>query len=144
MTVIKHVRRLVIHHSAGPRSQTTEQIRDYHVRVNKWADIGYHYVIEGDGSLHIGRPMPAMGAHARGINSESVGVCVVGDNTRDGQGWTPAQVATLRKVVDAYRRHFPEIDIVGHGQSPGQATACPGVSESVLRAMVGLDSAVQG
>lgn len=141
---VRTFRRLVIHHSAGPRSQTTEQIRDYHRRVRLWSDIGYHYTIEADGVLRVGRPMPAMGAHAKDINAESIGICVVGDNTDPEQSWNAQQAETLRRFVAAVRWLFPWIDVVGHGQAPGQSTACPGVSPEVLRAILGDASWVQG
>lgn len=145
---MKAFRHLVIHHSAGPREQTTEQIRAYHKapkpRGNGWADIGYHHVIEADGRLHVGRPLPATGAHVGGLNSESVGVCVVGDNTREGMGWSKAQLAALARYVAAWKLLVPGIEVIGHGQAPRQHTACPGVGPNVLAAMVRGDSLIQG
>lgn len=58
-----------------------EAIRRYHKEVNGWQDIGYHFGVELVGSAYrwmIGRPDTHMGAHCRGHNHDSLGVCFVG------------------------------------------------------------------
>jgi N-acetyl-anhydromuramyl-L-alanine amidase AmpD len=59
-------------------------IRRYHMEVNGWADIGYHFVverIEGIWSTSLGRPWNVSGAHCThsNMNRRSLGVCVVGN-----------------------------------------------------------------
>lgn len=75
---------LVIHHSAGPRGQSTADITAFHTRPEDeggrgWEAIGYHKIIEEDGSIHQGRPDTEIGAHAIGYNAKSLGICVTGD-----------------------------------------------------------------
>lgn len=135
--------RLVIHHSASPRSQTFEAIRTYHLSRG-WRDIGYHWVIEGTGRLRVGRPIPELGAHARGLNATSLGVCVVGNNLDVAETWSVEQIHTLRRLVDAVRLLVPTIHVMGHGRAPQQHTDCPGIAEPVLQAMLGLQSPLQG
>ena len=55
-----------------------ETIRKWHVDERGWSDIGYHYVITQDGVVHEGRPLSRRGAHARGHNVGSIGICLTG------------------------------------------------------------------
>ncbi|CAL1536979.1 unnamed protein product, partial [Lymnaea stagnalis] len=57
-----------IHHSAGPechdRASCTEKIRqlqNYHMDTHGWPDIGYNFLIGGDGSLFEGRGWDKVG-----------------------------------------------------------------------------------
>ena len=92
---------IVIHHSES-ESGNTETFRRYHVEVNKWIDIGYHFIITNgrggdDGQIETGRGVEFKGAHAgkaTGRNSHSVGVCLVG---RDR--FTSAQKAALVNLL---------------------------------------------
>lgn len=56
---------------------TVESIRRYHKSLG-WHDIGYHYVIYPDGSVHAGRPVEEVGAHCPGHNTQSIGIAYVG------------------------------------------------------------------
>ena len=88
---MNRIERLVIHHSASARSTTFAAIKHWHTdappKGNGWSDIGYNYVILGNGKLRVGRPLPTTGAHAKGKNSTSIGVCVVGNNLKSDQEW---------------------------------------------------------
>lgn len=130
---VRNIRMIVIHHSATDRGVTTEQIRRHHIDANGWADIGYHWVIEGDGRVHPGRPEERTGAHAVGHNLRSVGVCVVGDNTVEGREWTPAQRDSLWALVAGLRTRWPEAEVVGHRDLTGAHTLCPGLDVKELR-----------
>jgi hypothetical protein len=52
-----------------------ETIRHWHVSENGWADIGYHFVIEGDARIRQGRSIDTVGAHVRGHNMGTLGIC---------------------------------------------------------------------
>lgn len=52
-------------------------VRRWH-RERGFSDIGYHYLILVDGTVEAGRPLSAIGAHCKGHNAHSVGVCYVG------------------------------------------------------------------
>lgn len=118
---------LVVHHSASPRETTSvETIYGWHVRDRGWADIGYHWVITADGEIHPARPLTMQGAHAPKVNPESWAVCVVGDNTRNSEKWSPAQCYSLVRLISAIRLLLPDVEVIGH-RDTGQATACPGL-----------------
>lgn len=60
--------------------------------------IGYHYVIDIDGTVLTGRHLDEAGAHAAGFNSHSVGICLVGGAERSAR-YTRAQWDELAKLV---------------------------------------------
>ena len=122
---------IVVHCTGTEEGQdvTVQAIRNYHVNHNGWRDIGYHYVIYRDGSLHEGRDVNISGGHARGYNSNSIGIVYVGgcpkghlDQSKDTR--TPAQKATLLRLLKDMRRMYPAAKIVGHRDL--NKTSCPG------------------
>ena len=85
----------VIHHTATPIDTTVESIRNHHINVNGWDDIGYHFLIKEDGSVVEGRSMFKQGAHAKGRN-DYVGIALIGMDE-----FTEIQIA---KLVDLLQR----------------------------------------
>ena len=70
---------IVLHHSGSAMDRTTiHSIHRWHLQLG-WLGCGYHYVIHSDGSIFQGRPLDAVGSHARGFNNNSIGICVVGN-----------------------------------------------------------------
>ena len=88
-----------------------------------WFDIGYHAIITSDGRYFQGRPDKIIGAHCKGDNADSLGVCVTGKNKED---FTEVQFKTLavylRQMVDKYM--LTRKDIVPHSKYNLQKT-CP-------------------
>jgi len=77
---------VVIHHSEGRNCTTktecinvvkTMQIND--MNNNEWADIGFNFLVGGDGNIYEGRGWERVGTHATGYNSLSIGICFLGD-----------------------------------------------------------------
>lgn len=132
------IRAVVIHHSGAERSQSFESIRAYHMRPKAeggkgYEDIGYHYVITEDGTLRHGRKIPRMGAQALGRNADTLGICLVGDNTNPQESWLPAQVETLRRLLSALRMVIPGIIVLRHADAyESHKTECPGISQRAL------------
>ena len=128
------IKRLIVHHSASPLSTMVEDVRSWHVEGNGWDDIGYHWLVPSDGQLVIGRPLHLEGAHTRGYNRQSLGVCLIGDNTDPVERWRPAQVETLMRLWLACRTVYgAELALEGHRDITGPSTICPGVD---VRAML--------
>ena len=77
---MRTIDKIILHCAATKegRDIKTETIKSWHVKGNGWSDIGYHYVIELDGTVKKGRPMHRSGAHTKGHNTGSIGVCYVG------------------------------------------------------------------
>lgn len=128
---------LAIHHSASPLSTTVAEIEVWH-RKKGWNGIGYHHIVTADGLLHAGRPLDVAGAHVEGHNAHSVGLCLVGDNTKPEAQWTAAQRRVLAEYVYWFRVFHPNAEIAGHGEVPGAATLCPGLKVRDLLSALGL------
>lgn len=129
---------VIVHCSATPRGwmagqpgrAKVDEIRRWHMDGNGWSDIGYHHVIDRDGTVIEGRGIERIGAHAKGHNAGSVGVCLIGgkDSRADdafADHYTPAQGAALRQYLADMRRRFPGIhSVIGHNEVAPKA--CPG------------------
>lgn len=95
--------------------------------TNGWSDIGYNWLVTQDGRVWEGRAggWLAVGAHAGGQNTGWIGVCWIGDSRTIAP--SAAALASIRWLIDeACRRAGRRLEVRGHGQVPGQATACPG------------------
>lgn len=77
-THLRNVRKIIIHHTAGPKTMTVEEIRRFHVEKRKYRDIGYHALIDQAGIIHMGRPINLQGAHCSGQNHDSLGISLIG------------------------------------------------------------------
>lgn len=126
----RDVIRLIFHCSYTPPDMEigAEDIRRWHVQGNGWRDIGYHHVICRDGALENGRPLDQDGAHTKGYNGRSIGVCLVGgkaaDDDRPDCNFTAAQWRAAAELASWYARMIPGVDIAGHRDfAPGRA--CP-------------------
>ena len=124
------IKRLVVHHSAT-ETGSAGCFRVLHRGINHWRDIGYHFVIGNgtitpDGSVEKGRRIPFRGAHARGANHDSLGICLVGNFDRGHP--TRLQLDALGDLMDELIRRFAiESDSVTiHRLVKGSRTACPG------------------
>ena len=120
---------IVVHCSATQEGKdfTAADIDRWH-RQRGWRCIGYHYVIELDGSIHKGRDESVIGAHCSGQNTYSIGVCYVGGIDKSGKAKdtrTTDQKAALLKLLKELRAKYPKAIIQGHRDFPGVAKACP-------------------
>lgn len=127
------IKYLIVHHSAVRQSTNRNQfdaIKRYHIQTRGWADIGYHWLIEPDGTLKAGRDENWVGAHARtsgvSMNFRSLGICLVGNFEVDNP--TREQINTLEDILGRLRAKYSIMDranVLGHQEIP-HPTACPG------------------
>jgi N-acetylmuramoyl-L-alanine amidase len=124
----REINKIIIHCSATPEGKdiSVETIRDWHLKRG-WSDIGYHYVIDLDGKVHAGRPIEKTGAHVKGHNTGSIGICYVGGVEQDGK--TPKDTRTKEQKVALDNLLFTLTDVfVGatiHGHNEFSSKACP-------------------
>ena len=123
------INEVIVHCTATREGQhfTVDQIRQWH-KAKGWNDIGYHWVVYLDGSIHPGRPEGIVGAHVEGHNAGTIGVVYVGGVGADGKipkdTRTPAQKAALLQLVKDRIAKYPTIKkVTGHNQYA--AKACP-------------------
>ncbi|WP_163836931.1 N-acetylmuramoyl-L-alanine amidase [Spartinivicinus ruber] len=114
------ITKLVVHCSDTPddRDVTAADIHLWHVQ-RSWSGIGYHKVIRRDGVIENGRPEFWPGAHVKGHNRNSLGVCLVG---RDE--FTPDQLDSLERVLTRWKDQHPLAEICGHTDLDPKKT-CP-------------------
>ena len=121
---------IIIHCSATPegRSLSFEECRRDHIMHRHFRDIGYHFYITRDGTVHDGRPIEKVGAHCEGHNSHSIGICYEGGldaNGKPADTRTEAQRKALKSLVERMHRLFPKALIVGlHDLNPRKACPC--------------------
>lgn len=116
---MRKISEIIIHCSATPegRDYTVADIDRWH-RARGWSCCGYHFVIYRDGSIHEGRPIAQIGAHCKGHNAQSIGICYIGGVAADGHTpkdtRTPQQKSALRTLVAQLQESFPESTLHGH------------------------------
>ena len=124
---MREIRDIIVHCSATKPSQDfgVNDIRRWHVGQG-WSDVGYHFIVKLDGTIEKGRPISVIGAHVKGFNSNSIGVCYIGGVDESGKPSdtrTEAQKESLDQLLTylAYRFNAP---ISGHNDYTG-AKSCP-------------------
>lgn len=116
---MRQINLIVVHCSATPegRDVTAADINKMHI-ARGFKKIGYHYVIRLDGTVETGRKENEVGAHAKGYNANSIGVCYVGGLASDGKTpkdtRTAAQKSALKKLLHTLKQRYPNARIVGH------------------------------
>lgn len=91
-----------------------------------WTGVGYHYVITLDGVIQAGRPHERTGAHAKGHNSKSIGICYIGglDKQRKPKDTrTDKQKESMLHLLKYLKLSYPNADIFGHSEISNKA--CP-------------------
>ena len=115
---IKDVGLIVIHCSATREGQDIKRDDIKHMHLNRgFNDIGYHFVIELDGTIVKGRDLNVMGAHVRGHNMNSWGICYIGGLDKNGSPKdtrTPAQNHSLKQLIEILKVLSPKAEIKGH------------------------------
>lgn len=124
----RKIDKIIIHCAATPegRDVKTETIKSWHVKGRGWSDIGYHFVIELDGAVKNGRPLHRSGAHTKGYNATSIGICYVGGIDKDKKPKdtrTEAQRKAMDQLVADLKMDYPTATIHGHNEFA--AKACP-------------------
>ena len=122
------VKEIIIHCSATREDQqvSVDTIRDWHL-AKGWNDIGYHFYVDLDGTINKGRDIDKMGAHCKGHNRNSIGICYCGGVEADGK--TPKDTRTqeqkdsLLNVLKTLKAMYPEAVIYSHNEFA--AKACP-------------------
>jgi len=124
---------IVVHHSDSPEWTKLEDIDRWH-KEKGWDGVGYHFVIEADGTVRKARPLSNVGAHAKSgkaqsRNSSHIGICLVGK-----EKFNPEQLRSLERLlywlsqaynIESVERH--------HEQCPGPGINVENYDEVVHR-----------
>lgn len=126
---MRYINDIIVHCSDTPAHMnvTVDDIRAWH-RARGFSDIGYHYVIYRDGSVHYGRKVNYAGAHCKGHNAHSIGVCWIGGHGDDPNkkeyqdNRTDAQKAALKQLLARLMKMY---HCKVHGHRDYAPRACP-------------------
>ena len=125
---MRKITELIVHCADTPegRDVRAAEIRKWH-KAKGWNDIGYHYVIDIDGTVEPGRPVEQMGAHCASHNTNSIGICYVGGCDAKGKPKdtrTDAQKASLLLLLKFLKAQHPDAKIYGHRDFAAKACPC--------------------
>lgn len=135
---------IVIHHTYKSQMQPIKDLQKYFQDKGD-ADIGYHYIISGDGTIYEGRPINIKGAHVYQNNTGKIGIALMGnfqdesglENYKDALKWvegapptepTNAQIRSLKQLLKMLKSQFTIEKVGGHRDFAvqGGETVCPG------------------
>lgn len=124
---MRTITKIIVHCTATPasRNYTVDDIDAWH-RERGFNGIGYHYLIYLDGTIASGRPETQIGAHCKGHNAESIGICYVGgldDKGRHRDTRTIEQRASLLILLTLLKQRYPGATI--HSHSDFAPKSCP-------------------
>ena len=123
---MREIKEVILHCTATPadRKLSVQEIRNWHVKGNGWADIGYHFVIHQDGTIERGRHIDKVGAHTWGQNYGSIGVAYCGGVVKkelktktkleSKDTMTKEQEQAFRDLVKFLEVCFGELKVRGH------------------------------
>ena len=126
---MRAIKKIIIHAAATPPSMDVgvEEITQWH-KARGFSTVGYHAVIRRDGQVESGRPIEITGAHAKGFNAFSIGVCLVGGINKWNEpefNFTRHQLASLDALIESYKQEYHDAEVMGHRDLPGVTKACP-------------------
>ena len=118
----KSTNRIILHH-AESKSCTADDIHRWHL-ANGWCGIGYHFFVRKDGSIYRGRPEGVVGSHAKGSNSDSIGICFEGSYMTETMNQT--QINAGRELVAYLKNKYGISKVQKHMDVC--STNCPGTN----------------
>jgi len=121
MLINYNIKLLVVHCSDSENNKNITAIDIHKMHLNfGWDGIGYHKVILRSGKVENGRPEYWLGAHVKGKNDISLGVCLIG---RDK--FTKKQFTSLEAILKNWKHLYPQAKIVGHYNTGNTQKTCP-------------------
>ncbi len=143
---MRAIKEIIIHCSDTPegRNDKAADIRSWH-KARGFRDIGYHYVIDLDGTVEKGRPLTQSGAHCADHNAHSIGICYIGgaywrdgvnqqgkpNKGKDGKKVllpkdtrTEAQMKAMADLVKTLLLKYPKATVHGHREFAAKACPC--------------------
>lgn len=140
---MRNITHIIVHESDSSWGDSAV-IDDWH-KKRGWIGCGYHDIIlngkrnpkssyneNEDGFIEGGRMLKTVGAHARGFNRQSIGICLIG---RGGK-FTEKQLSSLIDRIIKYMLIFgiPVENVLGHYEIPlSGGKVCPEIDMKDFR-----------
>ena len=117
----ENIKYLIIHCSDTGNNNNIDAsiIHEMHINFG-WEGIGYHKIILRSGKIENGRPEFWIGAHVKGKNKNSLGICLIGTDK-----FTNKQFLSLKKLLLKWKKKYPNAQIVGHRDATKTSKTCP-------------------
>ena len=125
---MRHIDLIVIHCSATRCDQNFSVTSLIRWHEEKFGFTGYHYYITRDGKIYQTRHENLVGAHAKGYNRHSLGICYEGGLDEQGKSAdtrTPMQKQALLTLLRRLKKEHPDAEILGHRDLPNVHKDCP-------------------
>lgn len=125
---MRRIDKIILHCSATLPGQRVdvETITKWH-KARGFKTIGYHFFIDRSGAIHAGRPLEQQGAHCKGQNAHSIGICYEGGLNKEGKPLdtrTILQRIAMKDLVAQLQGMFPEATVHGHREFANKACPC--------------------
>jgi len=111
----------VVIHCSDSTWGDAKEIDKWH-KERGWAGIGYNFVIKRDGNVQLGRTLKRNGAHARGCNTDYIGICMIGKHQFEDEQFK-ALTNLLTSLIATYGISWDKI--IGHYACPHTNKTCP-------------------
>ena len=129
----RKIDKIIVHCSATRPSHDIDakEVDSWH-KKRGWSGIGYHFFIKRGGLIEFGRPLEKQGAHTKGHNKSSIGICYAGgveeEKGEDGKyeavdNRTDQQKDSILILLIFLKKAFPNAVI--HSHRDFAAKACP-------------------
>lgn len=128
---LDQVNYLAIHHTQGSDDQTPYDLANFHINVNRWGGIGYHFLVDKEGLVFYVGDIGTARANVLNLNEQVIGIGLIGNFTF-GRVPTPAQLEGTHKLCEFFINSnlLPNITswdkVRGHKELPNQNSDCPG------------------
>lgn len=126
---MRNIDKIIIHCSATREcdDSVNASVIDRWHKARGWKGCGYHFIVLIDGTIETGRMIDEVGAHVKGMNKSSIGICYIGGLERDAKTpkdtRTPQQKESLLLLIKTLNKIYPEATLHGHNEFSNKA--CP-------------------
>ncbi|MCX7746065.1 MAG: N-acetylmuramoyl-L-alanine amidase [Clostridia bacterium] len=126
---------IAFHSTDRSQSEGIKALQTFHQEERKWSDLGYHFVINGSGTIYEGREIHIKGCHVAGANTGKIGISMMGNfqdkgffrNLVDDELTSPTtqQMLSLKQLVRVVDCNY-WIDKAGGHRDFDSSRQCPG------------------
>lgn len=121
MLLKENISLIIVHCSDTNDNENLSAIDIHKMHLNfGWDGIGYHKIINRSGKIENGRPEFWVGAHVKGKNNVSLGVCLIGRTF-----FTKKQFISLERILKKWKSSYPNAKILGHRDTGNTKKTCP-------------------
>jgi N-acetylmuramoyl-L-alanine amidase len=110
---MRNVKHIVVHCTAGPQNQSTQSILNFWRNELRWRNVGYHVLIDADGTATVLATPDRVTNGVAGQNSTSYHIAYKGGQ-HGIDNRTEAQKKALRAAIMKAKKLWPKARIVGH------------------------------